>query len=164
MNQQTWEIRPVTDRDRPAIRKWMEALWGDARVVVHDTVYLPEQLEGFVADMAGEWLGLITFRIAEDQCEVVTLDAIREGDGIGSALMAAVRRQAEQTECRRVWLITTNDNLHALGFCQKRGYRLVGLAPGAVNRSRKIKPQIPEIGMNNIPIRDEMELELRLDE
>ncbi len=164
MNRETWRIRPVTDEDRPAIGSWMEQLWGDTRVVVHDTVYLPEQLDGFVAEEDGDWLGLVTWRIADEQCEVVTLDALREGQGIGSALMERVKQQAKQAGCRRVWLITTNDNLHALGFYQKRGYRLVGLAPGAVNRSRKIKSQIPEIGMNSIPIRDELELELRLEE
>ncbi len=160
MNQHAWRVRPVTDKDRGAVRNWMERMWGDARVVVHDTVYLPEQLDGFIAESDGEWLGLVTYRIANDQCEVVTLDSVREGEGIGTELMNRVKQQAEQTGCWRVWLITTNDNLQALHFYLKRGYRLVRVDVGAVDRSREIKPQIPRVGENGIPIRDELELEL----
>jgi len=52
--------------------------------------------------------------------------------------------------------------LNALGFYQKRGFELVAVHRGAVNESRKIKPGISLIGANNIPLRDEIELELIL--
>jgi Acetyltransferase (GNAT) family len=64
--------------------------------------------------------------------------------------------------CRRVWLITTNDNLRALRFYQRRGFRLVAVHPDALARSRELKPSIPEIGLDGIPLRDELELELLL--
>jgi ribosomal protein S18 acetylase RimI-like enzyme len=60
-------------------------------------------------------------------------------------------------------LITTNDNLHALGFYQKQGFHLVGEYPNAIVKSRKIKPSIQEIGVNSIPLRDEIELQILLD-
>ena len=63
-----------------------------------------------------------------------------------------------------MWLITTNDNLNALRFYQGRGFRLVAVHPGAVEASRRLKPQIPELGSFGIPIRDELELELSLAE
>jgi hypothetical protein len=62
-----------------------------------------------------------------------------------------------------LWLISTNDNLNALKFYQKRGFSLVKLYKNAVNETRKkIKPEIPLIGENGIPIRDEVELEILL--
>jgi N-acetylglutamate synthase-like GNAT family acetyltransferase len=64
--------------------------------------------------------------------------------------------------CRRLFLITTNDNLNALGFYQKRGFEIVAIYRGAVNESRKRKPSIPQVGMNGIPLRDEIELEIKL--
>jgi len=140
----------------------MQEHWGDSIVVVHDTIYRPQDLPGFVAEQDGVWMGLVTYRIAECACEVVTLDSVSEGRGIGTALMDTVRDEAQRTGCQRIWLVTTNDNLHALGFYQKRGYRLTRVVPGAVERSRKIKPRIPDIGMNGIPIRDELELEMML--
>ena len=76
--------------------------------------------------------------------------------------MNAVMEEARNRNCKRVFLITTNDNLNALGFYQKRGFEMVRINRGAVNESRKIKPSIPLVGMNNIPLRDEIELEMRL--
>ena len=106
--------------------------------------------------------GLVTFHIAGDACEIVTLDSLHPGQGIGTALIEAVKAAAGAAGCRRLWLITTNDNLHALGFYQKRGFRLVAVHPGAVDDSRKLKPEIPLIGNDGIPIRDEIELEIVL--
>jgi ribosomal protein S18 acetylase RimI-like enzyme len=70
--------------------------------------------------------------------------------------------EARERDCGRIFLVTTNDNLNALGFYQKRGFELVTIYRSAVNASRKIKPSIPWIGMNNIPLRDEIELEMTL--
>ena len=61
-----------------------------------------------------------------------------------------------------MWLITTNDNLHALGFYQKRGFALVAVQPDALAQSRLLKPQISTTGMGGIPLRDEIELEILL--
>jgi GNAT superfamily N-acetyltransferase len=76
--------------------------------------------------------------------------------------MNAVVDEARKQNCERVFLATTNDNLHALRFYQKRGFELVAVHRGAVNESRKIKPGIPLIGNDGIPIRDEIELEMNL--
>ena len=72
------------------------------------------------------------------------------------------RQAAREAGCGRVWLITTNDNLRALRFYQRRGFRLVAVHPDALERSRELKPSIPEIGLDGIPLRDELELELTL--
>jgi len=78
-----------------------------------------------------------------------------------NALVDALRR--EVADCERIWLVTTNDNLEALRFYQRRGFVLSALRPGAVDEARRgLKPQISAVGEFGIPIRDELELELRL--
>jgi len=92
----------------------------------------------------------------------VTIDSLVEGQGVGTALIAAVAEAARASGCLRLWLVTTNDNVDALRFYQKRGFRLAALYPDAIAESRKLKPKIPPIGAHGIPIRDEIELVMRL--
>ena len=158
-----FHIRPLADAERPAIAALARELWGDDLMVVHGERYSLSQLPGFVAEAAGAIVGLGTYRLEGGACELVSLDSMREGQGIGSALLAAAEAAARAAGCRRLWLITTNDNLRALGFYQRRGYALVAVHPGAVARARAIKPSIPLLGEGGIPIRDEIELERHLD-
>jgi len=155
-------IRSLSPADCDWVKRHIAEHWGAEIVVAHGTIYHPAALPGFVAEMAGEVAGLVTFHIAGGACEIVTLDSLRPDQGIGTALIEAVKAAADAAGCRRLWLITTNDNLHALGFYQKRGFRLAAVHPGAVNESRKLKPEIPLIGNDGIPIRDEIELEIVL--
>jgi len=155
-------IRLLTANDLPRLRKFWRENWGDEFVVAHGVIYHPDTLDGFVAFDGDEWIGEVTYTFSDDECEIVSLDSLREGQGIGTKLINAVVDESKKRNCKRVFLITTNDNLHALGFYQKRGFELVAVHRGAVNESRKIKPGIPLIGMNNIPLRDEIELEMNL--
>ena len=156
------QLRRITEYDLPRLRQIWKKNWGDEFIVVRGVVYHPEHLEGFIAYNGPDCVGEITYAIADGDCEVVTLDSECEGQGLGTKLINAVVDEAQKQSCRRVFLITTNDNLNALGFYQKRGFELVKVHRGAVNESRKIKPGIPWIGMNNIPLRDEIELEILL--
>lgn len=156
------DLRTLTREDLPRLRQFWIEHWAGEEMISRGRVYRPEQLEGIVIEEGGEWLGLLTFFIDGDECEVTSLDSLREGQGIGSKLLEKVIEEARTRGCRRLFLITTNDNLNALGFYQKRGLRIVAVYPGAVNESRKRKPGIPLVGMNGIPLRDEIELEIRL--
>jgi len=86
------------------------------------------------------------------------VDSIKEGNGIGSKLMNEVELLAKQKGINKIKLITTNDNLQALKFYQKRGYRIVRVITDAVVKAREIKPSIPLIGNDGIPLNDELEL------
>jgi ribosomal protein S18 acetylase RimI-like enzyme len=155
-------VRPLGDGDREWADGKLRELWGEM-VVSRGRVHDPAVLPGFLAeDAAGEPAGLLTYRIDGDGCEVVTIDAFPEAGGAGTALVEAVTQAARAAGCRRVWLITTNDNLRALRFYQRRGFRLAALHRGALDRSRRLKPSIPEVGLDGIPLRDELELELDL--
>jgi GNAT superfamily N-acetyltransferase len=112
---------------------------------------------------AGQPAGLLTYIERDGDCEIFTLHAVRQWAGAGSALIAAIRDLAASHDCRRLWVVTTNDNVDALRFYQRRGFRLAALRPGAVDESRRtLKPEIPAIGDHGIPLRDELELEIRL--
>lgn len=158
-------IRSIEPGEQARVAEWTATHWGSDRVAVHGTLYYPAELPGFVAldPVSAAWLGMLTYQIQGLACEIITIDSDRPGQGIGAALIVAVRRAAVQAGCRRLWLITTNDNLPALRFYQKRGFILAALHPGAVMRSRQIKPQIPLLGWEGIPLRDELELEMRLE-
>jgi GNAT superfamily N-acetyltransferase len=156
-------IRPVIDGERDWIRSVTCSCWGAESVVVHGTLYYPHQLEGFVAlDASSERVGLITFIIHRQECEIVTLNSFREREGVGSALIDMVVDWCLRTDCTRLWLVTTNDNIPALRFYQKRGFHISSVHQGAVDRSRALKPSIPLTGWEGIPLRDEIELEMTL--
>jgi ribosomal protein S18 acetylase RimI-like enzyme len=155
-------LRRLIQDDLPRLRQFWIEHWGGEEMIAHGKIYRVEQLEGFVIENEKEWIGLLTFFIEGDECEVTSLDSLRAGQGLGSTLMDKAIEEARARNCERLFLITTNDNLNALGFYQKRGLAIVAVYPGAVNESRKIKPGIPLVGMNGIPLRDEIELEMVL--
>jgi ribosomal protein S18 acetylase RimI-like enzyme len=153
-------IRPIHDRDRPMLTWLVTELWGSETVAVHGTMFRPAELGGFIAERAGRLAGLLTYDVEADMLEVVTLNAIERRTGIGTMLMEAAVSAARRHGCREVRLTTTNDNVDALRFYQRRGFRLAELRPGAVDRSRREKPEIPRTGDYGIPLRDEIDLML----
>jgi len=154
-------VRPLGEADREWATGKLRELWGEG-VVSRGRLLDATVLPGFVAEEEGEPAGLLTYRIDGGDCEVVTINAFPRGAGAGTALMEAVAAAARDAGCRRVWLITTNDNLRALRFYQRRGFRLAALHRDALDRSRELKPSIPDVGLDGIPLRDELELELTL--
>jgi GNAT superfamily N-acetyltransferase len=159
-----WTLRALMPGDQDRVRAFITEQWSAPIVVGYDHIHEPHTLPGFVAVEHQRWIGLITYHVAGAACEIVTLDSLVEGQGVGTALIDAVVNEARRLGCRRVWLITTNDNLHALRFYQKRGFRIVAVHRGAVDRARQIKSSIPLIGNDGIPLHDEIELELMLDQ
>jgi ribosomal protein S18 acetylase RimI-like enzyme len=163
MSSPPFTIRPVQAQDHD----WILGLvreWGADFIVSRGRKIFAAQLPGFcAAGPTGERLGLVTYEITGAECQLVTLHALRPYKGIGTALTAAVREVATAAGCRRLWLITTNDNLDALRFYQRRGFELVAVHRDFREVARRLKPSIPLEGNFGIPIRDEIELELRLD-
>ena len=156
-------VRPIAATDQEWIRQSIIDRWGAEFVVAHGVIYYPHRLRGFVAETPrADRIGLATHVIEGSACELVTLDSFQEGQGVGSALLRTLTQEAAQRGCSRLWCITTNDNLPAVRFYQKRGFRIVAVHPNAAERARALKPSLPLCGIGGIPIRDEIELELRL--
>jgi GNAT superfamily N-acetyltransferase len=142
---------------------WLVAeLWGSAVVAVHGNQFRPAELGGYIAERAGRIVGLVTYDLVGDTLEIVTLNAIERRVGIGTLLIEATASKARHSGCHDVRLTTTNDNVDALRFYQRRGFRLAELRPGAVDRSRRTKPEIPRTGDYGIPLHDEIDLTLRV--
>jgi pimeloyl-ACP methyl ester carboxylesterase len=157
------EPTPQVREKGPDDQRWVEELlderWGGV-VVVHGVAYDAATLPALVA---GQQDGLATYRIDGDRAELITLDARVPGRGIGTALVAALLQKLAACGVRELSVTTTNDNLRALRFYQRRGFRIADLRRGAVDASRHFKPSLPKIGQHGIPIRDEIELRLRLE-
>ncbi len=156
-------VRRVTAGERPVLARHLAERWGSTQAVSRGGVHDAAAAEAFVALDDGEIVGCATFVVAGDEAELLTLDALEEGRGIGGALVEAVARTAASALARRLVLSTTNDNLRALGFYQRRGFRLAELAPGALDRARELEPSIPLVGSSGIPVRDELVLVRELD-
>lgn len=153
--------RPYLEADRP----WAEAsllptLGGPLqarRGELVDVLRLP----GFVAERDSRPIGLVTYRLDDRACELAFIAALERHAGVGTTLLDVLLDAV--AHCDRIWLVTTNDNLDALRFYQRRGFVLSALRPGAVDEARRhLKPHIGTVGEYGIPLRDELELELRL--
>jgi ribosomal protein S18 acetylase RimI-like enzyme len=120
-------------------------------------------LPGFVATDGGRPVGLLTYDVTHNGCEVVAIISMEEGRGIGRALMDAVRDHALACGYHRLWLITTNDNSRAFRFYQLWGMELCAFYRHGVRCSRKVKPSLPERGADGIPLEHELEFEMLLD-
>ena len=151
---------------RPEHRPALEAFlghWNSLWVARRDALVSALDHPAVLAWTDGELRGVATFVVDGDDCELLTLHCKDRLSGVGSALLAAVEDLAVDAGCRRLWVVTTNDNVEALRFYQRRGFRLSVLRPGAVDRSRELlKPGIPRSGAHGIPLRDELELEMTL--
>ena len=156
------QIPPLNQDDREWLKQFMIDAWGSEKVVSRGIIHEAYLLPGFAASISGELAGIVTYNIADNQCEIVTLDSIIDNAGAAWANIQAVMDASRREGCKRLWLITTNDNMHALRYYQKRGFTIAAIHVNAIEHSRKLKPQIPHIGMDGIPLRDEIELEMKL--
>ncbi len=153
-------IREIAADDRPWIRQFLIERWASPLMVTRGRIHDTDRLPGYIAEIDGEKVGLLTYRKENGACEVVTIDSIRSRHGVGTALLDAVRANAALHGCRRLWLVTTNDNLPALAFYKSSGFTVAAIHEGAMDEARRLKPEIPEIGIDGVPIRDEIELEI----
>jgi len=172
-----FEIREIAACDRTWLRSLLIAHWGGAAIITRGRRHEAGELSGLLAEHAGDRLGVLLYVLDEKlqrmrdelpdsppavELEVVLLHALVEHRGVGSALLAAAERVAADRGARRIWLVTTNDNQPAIDFYTRRGYRLVTIHAGAVTAARRLKPEIPALGVGGVPIADEFEFERRL--
>ena len=150
-------VRPMAHIDRGAATRLLDCRLGgcgQARLgELVDVLSLP----GLVAFRGDRLEGVLTYRIDSDDCELVAIATVQSQHGVGTRLVETLKAAGHE----RIWLVTTNDNVDALRFYQRRGFRLISLRPGGVEESRRVKPQIPETGAYGIPLRDELLLEWR---
>lgn len=162
MNEIDMEITKICETDKALISDFITKNWGSPFSVSRGKIYHIVDLPGFICKQGGKIAGLITYHIAKKDCEIVTLNSKIENEGLGTQLINKVINVARKNECKRVWLVTTNDNVNAIRFYQKRGFDWTGFYRDAMVESRKLKSEIPWYGNDGIPIRHEIEFEHRL--
>ncbi|MEE9353937.1 MAG: GNAT family N-acetyltransferase [Candidatus Thorarchaeota archaeon] len=155
-------IAPVRTQDRDWVKQVVAEQWASSIVVTRSQVHRPTKLPGFVCWKGEERAGLVTYRIEKQECEIITLNSFAKREGVATELLQAVKKAALESDCHRLWVITTNDNLDALRFYQRRDFRITKVHTDALKESRRLKPETPEIGLYEIPMRDEIELEKNL--
>lgn len=155
-------IQKITPEMKETIRGFMCENWGSSMMVSRGRAHQLEQLPGFITLKNDTIVRILTCKVLKNMCEIVSLDSFEEGNGIGTKLVDCVLQMARENECEKVWLITTNDNMNALRFYQKRNFMMTNLYIDAVKEARKIKKEIPFIGYDNIAISHEIQLEYNL--
>lgn len=139
-------------------RRWEESSW--LPVVSIDRTYQPEDVAGLAwRDEWGVPQGLVTWHIEGDKAEIVSVDAYEQGRHIGGRLLDGAEAELLRRGVRHVSMVTTNDNLRAIAFYVRRGYRIVRIDLDGMDRVRKLKPKVPLLGNDNIPLRDMFELQ-----
>ena len=156
------DIRRIDQASREQINAFIVRQWFTMQMVVHGETIDMGNADGYYACEGDEITGLITYRIAGEEMKILSLDSLQEGRGIGTGLLDTVVAKARDAGMQRIMLITTNDNLSALRFYQKRGFDMSRLYCNALAQARKIKSEIPLIGMDGIPLKHEIELEMIL--
>lgn len=153
------EVRKINKSDIDWIKEVFNERWGGDFIVSGEEKLYYKDLPGFVAVENEKTVGLLTYHIKNNECEIVTLDSLKENLGIGTALIESMIEEAKNMGASRLWLMTTNDNINAMRFYQKRGFVFKNINVNAIQKSRDLKQSIPEKGYFDIPIRDEIELE-----
>lgn len=156
------KIERITDKTRELVNQFFIKNWYSTDMSIRGEIIDGTKLEGLLLQEDNKIIGLVTYTFFGDICEIVSLDSKKENIGIGKALLKEIEKVAMDSNCKKMRLITTNDNLRALQFYQKRGYRLTKLYSNAMEEVRKVKPDVPLLGENDIPLRDEIELEKNL--
>lgn len=156
------EIKNISYKNRNQINYFINSQWFSTNMVVRGELVDMTVLDGFVAYENLNIIGLITYRIKDNECEIISLDSLKERQGIGTSLVNKVIQVATKNKCIKVTLISTNDNINALRFYQKRGFDMVRIYYNSLEIARKIKPSIPMIGEYNIPLKHEIEFEMFL--
>lgn len=153
------ECKRIDSLNRNLINAFIKQHWYTTVMIIRGKEIDMTKVDGFYFSEGETIIGLITYLVYDNILEITSLDSLREKQGIGSKLVELVLREAKERKLQKVVLITTNDNINALRFYQKRGFDMAYLYHNSINVSRKLKPEIPMVGENSIPLRHEIELE-----
>lgn len=160
--EQNIQIKEITPDDSAWLEKLIENEWGGNPLVVRTVSYFPHKMAGFVAFHGDERIGILSYEIRKETCEIIIFEVFDKFKGIGTKMLEALKELAREKGCKQIYLMTTNDNLDALRFYQKRGFTISGIHIDSVKKSREIKPSIGLTGDFGIPVRDEIDLILEI--
>jgi ribosomal protein S18 acetylase RimI-like enzyme len=150
-------FRPATEQEID--RDWRE-FTGGSPVIGLLRSYEPSDVEGLAwEDEEINHRALVSWWIDRDRAEIVSVHAEPTGSGAGTRVMDAAEADLRSRGVTTVVLATINDNVRALSFYQRRGYRLIRLHLDAMDKVRDVKLGVPDLGQDGMPLRDMWELE-----
>ncbi|MEP1932631.1 MAG: GNAT family N-acetyltransferase [Roseibium sp.] len=155
-------IRATTAEDHPDVLKLLLQRWTSPDILIDGEMIDASRLPGYTAWSNNELVGLVTLIKRENEWEILTLDSINRWGGVGSLLLDAAIDEIKSTGIDRLTVRTSNDNLDAFRFYQRRGFRLERIGQGVIDRERELKPGIPLRGDYGIEIHDEVLFALSL--
>jgi len=156
------KIRQKTSKDSSTIKKFMIENWGGRMLFIRGKEYYPENMEGFLAEENNKIIGFLIYENQGNKYEIIVFEVFEKFKGIGTLLLNALKKLVKDKNLTKLVVMTTNDDLDALRFYQRRGFKICGININAIEKSRKFKPSIPMTGDYNIPIRDEIYLEMEI--
>jgi len=134
--------------------------WGSDIIITRGKPHKAEDLDGILACEDRKIIGLGLYYIKGNNCELVLLETFLKNKGIGTIIIEKIKKIAKLNNCNRLWLVTSNDNIDSIKFYQRKGFNIANIYINVMDEYRKIKPEIPFIGNYEIPIRDEIVLEI----
>jgi GNAT superfamily N-acetyltransferase len=155
-----FEIRPMSDRAQ--LEELLRMRWPDATLIICGQFIRPEDVEGLGYYSGDRLHGIATWRSSPRIMHIVAVNAFSEMRGVGGALVDAMAAHGRAQGMGVLRATISNDNIVALRFYQRRGFRITAFHRGIIEAMRNVKPSIPQFGLDGIPMRDEFELELEL--
>ena len=70
-----FKIRALGEADRERAAQFLNTHWGSDRIVTRGRIHQADELPGFLAEVEGELGGLLTYQIAGEACEIVSLNS-----------------------------------------------------------------------------------------
>ena len=158
-----YEIRQVDDAIRKKVQPILDETWGAPYLAVNGKLWDSRTMPGLVAvNKDDDVLGYLLYEFHDGECEIMVLESVAQKIGIASALIEGARQIAKSGGVNKVIVQTCNDNIKAIRFYQRRGFTIRAVRLGALDAARRLKPAIPLIGEEGIPLRDEIEFEIEV--
>jgi GNAT superfamily N-acetyltransferase len=157
-----YEIHDVDEIIRTKIQPILDETWGGPYLVINGKLWDTRIMPGFAALNGDNVLGYLLYEFHNGICEIMVLESIVQNIGIASTFIEKVKQVAKESGVNKIIVQTSNDNTHAFRFYQRRGFTIRKIRVGAMNAARQLKPSIPLIGEEGIPIRDEIEFEIEV--
>ena len=152
-----YEIQPICESLRATIQPIIDKSWNGPYLAINGKLWDTRTMPGFAATVNNEILGYLLYEFHDDECEIMVLESIAQNIGIATALIEQVKQEAKSNGINTVIVQTSNDNIHAFRFYQRRGFAIREIRLGAYESARKLKPTIPLVGRDGIPLCDEIE-------
>lgn len=94
-------IKHINSENKVKVISFFNEHWGSSEMVISSGIYRCENLDGFIFEENDQIVGLITYVIKGNEIEIISLDSILEGKGIGTALIEKVENVAKQKQINK---------------------------------------------------------------